>query len=632
MILCRNNRSLLRLLNNRQNASARYRPRCEALETRCLPSVFAFSTGNPDGKIAIASRPATGPLFEIESADDFVLGQETVLNQATFTGLVPLGSTVNQVVIEIYRVFPRDSDLARTSGAPIFSTSQVPTRVNSPADDVFQFRDSAAPNDLTFSESVLSASFTTLNSVAPGGIHPKPNQTTGGNGPVTGEEVRFSVTFTTPIDLPAGHYFFVPQVALNTGTFFWLSAPKPIVSPGTPFSPDLQAWTRDANLAPDWLRVGTDIVGGAPAPQFNMTFSLSGHTAVSHLLAVGADLGGGPEVKAYNPATGELQFDFLAYEPSFSGGVRVAVADINGDGVPDIITAPGGVKVTLVNVNGALVPEFDLSRGRAPEIKVFSGANGSVIDDFLAYPSSFTAGVFVAVGDVNADGKPDIIVGPEATGQAGHTNVRVFFNQHLINTGGPLTPDREFNAYDPGFGGGVRVATADFNADGFADIVTSPGIFSGPDVRIFDGKTLTGSAFGSIIGEFLAYNPKYFGGVFVSTGDLNGDKHPDIVTGTNGNGGPEVKGFSGANILGNPTPAILDDFFAYDPNFNGGARVAVLDVNGDGNADIITGAGPGGGPHVRIFDGTTGLQLQNAQDSFFAFDVLFSGGVFVGAG
>jgi hypothetical protein len=350
-----------------------------------------------------------------------------------------------------------------------------------------------------------------------------------------------------------------------------------------------------------------------------------------HYLAVGADLGGSPEVKVFDSSTGTRRLDFNAYESSFLGGIRVAVADMNGDGVPDIITAPGGVKVSLVTVNGALVPSFDLSRGRAPEIKVFSGIDGTRLDDFLAYSSSFKAGVFVAVADVNNDGLPDIIASPEGTGQPGHTNVRVFLGGSLINTGLALTPNREFNAYDPGFGGGVRLATADLNADGFADIVVAPGIWSGPDIRIFDGQALANNAVASKVGEFLAYDFRYFGGVFVSTGDVNGDGLPDIVTGTNGNGGPEVKAFSGVKILNNPTPAIIDDFFAYDPAFSGGARVAVMDVNGDGKADIITGAGPGGGPHVRIFDGSTGLQLQlNTMDSFMAFSPSFSGGVFVG--
>jgi hypothetical protein len=345
-------------------------------------------------------------------------------------------------------------------------------------------------------------------------------------------------------------------------------------------------------------------------------------------LAVGADLGGGPEVKLYDAATGGKRLDFMAYEPTFTGGVRVAVADINGDGVPDIITAPGGVKVTLVNVNGALFPSFDMSAGRAPEIKVFSGVDGSLLDDFIAYTPSFRAGLFVAVADVNGDGKPDIITAPDATGQPGHTQVSVFFNGSLINTGQSLAPDRQFNAYDPGFGGGVRLTAADLSGDGFADIVTAPGIWSGPDIRVFAGKALTNSSSASMIGEFLAYDYRYSGGVFVATGDVNGDGHPDIVTGTNGNGGPEVKAFSGSTALSNPTPTIVDDFFAYDPAFNGGARAAVVDIYG--HADIVTTAGPGGGPHVRIFDGATGLQLPDAQDSFFAFDPTFSGGVFAG--
>ena len=245
---------------------------------------FFFSTGIPDGKIATATRPDVGAPFEIESADDFVLTHSTSITSATFTGLLSGGATVGdigEVVVEVYRVFPKDSDVNRTSGPPTFSTTQVPTRVNSPSDVAFDSRDSTS--DLSFMTRVVSNSFTAANSVTPGGIHPDPNFHTGGNGPVTGEEVQFNVNFTTPFLLPGDHYFFVPQVEVTDadGNFFWLSAPRPIVAPGTPFPPgftDLQSWTRDANLDPDWLRVGTDIVGGVTPPTFNAAFSLTGNT------------------------------------------------------------------------------------------------------------------------------------------------------------------------------------------------------------------------------------------------------------------------------------------------------------------------------------------------------------------
>jgi PEP-CTERM motif len=236
-----------------------------------------FSTGNPDRLMATATRPASPGKFEIESADDFTLGTKTSITDATFTGLLTGGDpTVGEVRVEIYRVFPADSNVARTSGAPTFSTPEVPTRANSPSDVEFADRDtSPSPGNLTFTITDLG-SFTANNSVLPGGIHPEPGQTTGGNGSITGEEVEFHVNFTTPFILPADHYFFVPQVQVTTsGDFFWLSAPKTIPAPA-----DLQSWTRDDispnNLAPDWLRVGTDIVGGTPAPTFNAAFSLSG--------------------------------------------------------------------------------------------------------------------------------------------------------------------------------------------------------------------------------------------------------------------------------------------------------------------------------------------------------------------
>ncbi len=245
-----------------------------------LGQSFFFSTGDPDGRMATASRPSTPDAQEIESADDFVLSQDTFIRQATFTGLLPAGSTldnVTEVIVEIYRVFPKDS-----ANPP---DGRVPTRNNSPSDIAFDSRDSEADDvseKLTFEVEVLADSFTAQKSVL-NGIHPLPNVTTGGEGPVSGIEVRFNVTFPHAFNLPADHYFFVPQVKLDNGNFFWLSAPKPIVGPGTtPFTPDLQSWIRNEALQPDWLRIGTDIVGGAPAPTFNASFSLHGDVSHHH--------------------------------------------------------------------------------------------------------------------------------------------------------------------------------------------------------------------------------------------------------------------------------------------------------------------------------------------------------------
>jgi hypothetical protein len=245
---------------------------------------FSFNTGAVTNVMASASRPQSPGKFEIESADDFVTpAGQTSITSATFTGLLTGGATaanVGQVTVEIYRVFPADSNVARTSGPPTFSTPQVPTRVNSPADvEIAEASRSNAPppGNLTFTTTLLSPTFTALNSVQPNGIHPIPGQTTMGNGPVTGQEVQFNVNFTVPISLASDHYFFVPQVEVTGGEFLWLSGTRPLIpSPFPPGVTDLQSWTRDAMLDPDWLRIGTDIVGGATPPTFNAAFSLNG--------------------------------------------------------------------------------------------------------------------------------------------------------------------------------------------------------------------------------------------------------------------------------------------------------------------------------------------------------------------
>jgi hypothetical protein len=210
-----------------------------------------------------ASRRATPGKLETETADDFILQQTTVINRATIVGLVPAGTqpqAIKEVEVEVYHVFPLDSAFP--------PSGKVPSRINSPSDiEIDSATRAGNSGTLTFSASVLNANFTVANTVV--NNLKVPTVPPGGEGPATGEEVEITITFTNPIILPAGHYFFRPEVVLTNGDFLYLSAPRPIVPPGTPFLGDLQAWIRNSNLSPDWLRIGTDIVGGATPPTFS---------------------------------------------------------------------------------------------------------------------------------------------------------------------------------------------------------------------------------------------------------------------------------------------------------------------------------------------------------------------------
>jgi len=226
------------------------------------------NTGNPDGKVGALSRRPGANKLETETADDFVLKQTTVLTGASITGLIssamPLANITN-VEVELYHVFPLDS----ANADPL--AGNVPSRTNSPSDvEIDAATRDGSLGSLRFSASLLNANFSVLTTVV-NGINKKPLNTTRGEGPATGEEVEIVATFTKPIILPAGHYFFRPEVPVNGGDFLYLSAPKPIVAPGTAIAGDFQAWIRNSKLSPDWLRIGTDIIGSDAPP-----FSLSG--------------------------------------------------------------------------------------------------------------------------------------------------------------------------------------------------------------------------------------------------------------------------------------------------------------------------------------------------------------------
>jgi hypothetical protein len=174
---------------------------------------------------------------------------------------------------------------------------------------------------------------------------------------------------------------------------------------------------------------------------------------------------------------------------------------------------------------------------------------------------------------------------------------------------------RSFLAYDAQFTGGVRVAAGDVNGDGAADIVTGAGPGASSHVKVFDGRT------GSVLRSFFAFDPSFSGGVFVAAGDVSGDGDADIVVGADSGGSPHVKVFDAGTV------AVIRSFLAFDPSFSGGVRVAAGDVNGDGIAEIVTGAGPGAGPHVQTFDGVTGAMI----GSFLSGAPGFTGGVYVAA-
>ncbi|MEZ5402811.1 MAG: VCBS repeat-containing protein [Bryobacteraceae bacterium] len=296
------------------------------------------------------------------------------------------------------------------------------------------------------------------------------------------------------------------------------------------------------------------------------------------IIVTGTAGGVAPQVNVFDKATLSQVAFFLAYDPAFQGGVRVAVGDVNNDGFDDIVTGAGP--------------------GGTPHVKVFSGDSMSgsppVMQSFFAFDPGFSGGVYVAAGDVNGDDVFDIIVG---AGAGGVPQVRVFDGANL----GILY---DFAAYDPGFTGGVFVGAGDINGDGIDDIITGAGAGGGPHVKVFDGVT------GGEIHSFFAFEPIFAGGVSVASADWNSDGRADIVTGTASQSG-NVRVFSGVD------GSLLDSFFAL-PSFTGGIFVA--------GGSILTSPATGAGP-VNIFPGP-GLPVAM---SFFPYGPTYGEGAFIAA-
>jgi hypothetical protein len=190
----------------------------------------------------------------------------------------------------------------------------------------------------------------------------------------------------------------------------------------------------------------------------------------------------------------KLAQQFTAYS-SGNAGVRIATGDFNGDTVPDIVTAPG----TGVSPN---VRVFDLALGFT--------ATPTKIGDFKGAANNFKGGIYVAAGDVNGDGVPEVIT---SEGTGGKAVVRVF-NGTTIGHPSP-TLLSQFTAYS-GFHGEVRVAAVDVHNDGKVEIMTSAGAGASQSVKVWQINTL-GTAL--LFDQYDPYNVGHTGGIYVAGGN-----------------------------------------------------------------------------------------------------------------
>jgi len=262
-------------------------------------------------------------------------------------------------------------------------------------------------------------------------------------------------------------------------------------------------------------------------------------------------------------ASGAVIRSFAPFDASEApGGVRAAVADVNGDGTPDVVAVTGP--------------------GSPATLRAFDGQTNLILYSVSIF-EGFTGGAFVAAGDLNGDGTADLAVTPD---QGGGPRVTI------LNGPNGVALANFFAIEDPNFRGGARASIGDLTADGRPDLVVSAGFGGGPRVAGYDGTTLfNGVQPTHIFHDFFLFEEGLRNGAYVTIGDLNGDGFGDIIGGGGPGGAPRVLAYSGKALVTANDYVPLANFFAGDVGLRGGVRVVAKDQDGDGKADLVTGSG-----------------------------------------
>jgi subtilisin family serine protease/subtilisin-like proprotein convertase family protein len=261
-------------------------------------------------------------------------------------------------------------------------------------------------------------------------------------------------------------------------------------------------------------------------------------------------------------ASGTVLFTLMPFGPSYTGGARVTTADVNRDGVADLVVGAGA--------------------GRSPDVRIYDGRNGVLLSAFFAFETSFTGGVNVAAADFDGDGQTELILTPDL---GGGPRVRV------LSPDGQTTVADFFGIEDPNFRGGARATAGDLNGDGTPDLIVAAGFGGGPRIAGYDGTTLDNTPV-KLFNDFFAFEPTLRNGVFLASTDVDGDGFAELIAGGGPGGGPRVYALSGKALVADGTLVPVANFFAGNPNSRGGTVLATKDLNGDGVPDLLATDGP----------------------------------------